>query len=644
MARIFVSYSREDEDFARKLAKSLSDLGGDIWIDVEDIPAGLNWSSAIQQGLQFCDVMIVILTPGSAASRNVEEEWQYYRDKGKPVIPILLRPAEVHYQLSRIQYIDFHTQDYDTALRQLHTQLRHIGVVLKPISASEKSVPIPAQKPLPVRGARQRWYWMIGVAVAATVLLIAIIQAALNNSGQGGQPTPMATTTTREVAQVVTTNAPLTATPPIPTVTSTDMSTATDAATSIPTATKSQTPEPTLDIVYIVKTLDAQGTASVRATDIAASATQIALFQDATVTEIAGQTATATLWTDTPTSDITASIDAFQTQRANDATATHIAGQTATAESWTDTPTPTHTSTATYTPSHTPTATSTATYTSTDTPTATRTPSHTPTATPTATYTPTDTPSRTPTATDNPIPLADPRNPVTRNADWTPVVQDFDGVPMALVPVGCFMMGFEGGEGILPATPVHQQCFDEPFWIDVTEVTNAQYSSDGFFSGGNRPRDGVTWLDARDFCASRGARLLTEAEWEYAARGPDSLVYPWGNEFVGDNAVYYENSGNETAEVGSRPGGVSWVGAYDMSGNVFEWVSTAYDNFDYTGEFPYPYDPSDGREDLGRTDVYRVVRGGSFADDEGNLRAASRNWVGPGVGFYSSGFRCSRSE
>src|SRR5262249_30713974 len=155
-------YSRKDEDFARKLAQSLSDLGGEVWLDVEDIPAGMNWSSAIQQGLQLCDVMLVILTPGSAASRNVEEEWQYYRDKGKPIIPGLLQPAEVHYQLSRIQYIDFHGQDYDTALRQLHTQLRHNGVVLKPISATEKTVPIPAQQPLPVRGTSQRRYWVIG--------------------------------------------------------------------------------------------------------------------------------------------------------------------------------------------------------------------------------------------------------------------------------------------------------------------------------------------------------------------------------------------------------------------------------------------------------------------------------------------------
>jgi iron(II)-dependent oxidoreductase len=227
----------------------------------------------------------------------------------------------------------------------------------------------------------------------------------------------------------------------------------------------------------------------------------------------------------------------------------------------------------------------------------------------------------------------EPGNPVTHNADWTPVIQTFDGVEMVLVPRGCFMMGNEyGGE---EEHPIHQQCFAEPFWIDVTEVTNGQYGSEGIFSSANCPRDSVTWFEAHDFCASRGARLPTEAEWEYAARGPDDLVYPWGNEFVGDNVVYAENSGYQTAEVGSRPRGMSWVGAFDLSGNVWEWVSSAYE--------AYPYDPNDGREDLERTDVVRVVRGGSYNNSENNLRVARRRMTNPDDGSDHNGFRCARS-
>jgi len=128
MARVFISYNRKDEDFARKLARSLSELGEDIWIDVEDIPAGMNWSSAIQQGLLVCDVMLVIISPDSMVSSNVADEWQYYRDQRKPIIPVLWKPADVHYQLKRIQYIDFQNQDYDAALKQLHNAIENRGV------------------------------------------------------------------------------------------------------------------------------------------------------------------------------------------------------------------------------------------------------------------------------------------------------------------------------------------------------------------------------------------------------------------------------------------------------------------------------------------------------------------------------------
>lgn len=143
MARIFISYSRQYELFARELAASLSNLGADVWIDVEDIPAGMKWSSAIQQGLDICDVMLVVITPESMASRNVEDEWQYYLDEKKPIIPILLEPTKVHFQLSRIQYIDFKNQPYDKAFVRLHNELSFKGIVLNPIPLPEIQAPYP---------------------------------------------------------------------------------------------------------------------------------------------------------------------------------------------------------------------------------------------------------------------------------------------------------------------------------------------------------------------------------------------------------------------------------------------------------------------------------------------------------------------
>lgn len=225
--------------------------------------------------------------------------------------------------------------------------------------------------------------------------------------------------------------------------------------------------------------------------------------------------------------------------------------------------------------------------------------------------------------------------PVENNDAWTPVEQEFDGILMVLVPVGCFMMG---GTGVNNEQPIHEQCFDAPFWIDKYEVTQGNFTRLGgiqthasTYRGVNRPVDNIMWNEARDFCELRGGSLPTEAQWEYAGRGVDNLMFPWGNDFMGNYVVHKNNSGDRTADVGTYPDGASWVGALDMSGNVWEWVMSE--------QRAYPYQDDDGRNNRDRLGG-RVLRGGSWNNTMTNLRTTKRFWNYASNWNSSFGFRC----
>jgi len=242
---------------------------------------------------------------------------------------------------------------------------------------------------------------------------------------------------------------------------------------------------------------------------------------------------------------------------------------------------------------------------------------------------------------------------VTRNADWTPYTEVISGAEMALVPAGCFQMG--SADGDQNERPVHEVCFEEPFWIDVYEATNEAFGSVSpdctqWSSDNNQPHACVNWTDALAYCEARGARLPTEAEWEYAARGPDGLAFPWGNTFDGTLTNYCDASCERdwadagaddgypyTAPVGSYPGGVSWVGAYDMAGNEWEWVND-WMSFTYYGSLEdgtvNPQGPSDGQE--------RVIRGGSWNDPLFALQSTVRDFAAPSDELGDFGIRCAR--
>jgi formylglycine-generating enzyme required for sulfatase activity len=194
------------------------------------------------------------------------------------------------------------------------------------------------------------------------------------------------------------------------------------------------------------------------------------------------------------------------------------------------------------------------------------------------------------------------------------------------------------------------------YWLYKTEVTNAQYArflaanpaqrkppfwEDARFNAPRQPVVGVSWEDAAAYCRWAGARLPTEAEWEYAAAGPESRKYPWGSEKPDATRAVFglDRETARPAAVGSCPAGISWCGALDMAGNVGEWCADWYAG-DYYKTSPQvdPRGPAEG--------PYRVHRGGAWNNNPDCMRAKSRVGLSmsrvsrrSAVGSPSRGFR-----
>lgn len=241
-----------------------------------------------------------------------------------------------------------------------------------------------------------------------------------------------------------------------------------------------------------------------------------------------------------------------------------------------------------------------------------------------------------------PPPIGSPGNPVSSNSDWEPMFETIDGVEMALVPVGCFMMGDDAGRE--NEKPVHKQCVEEPFYIDVYEVSNLQYGKDVSTGLLDHPIVYIDWYEATAYCEGRGGRLPTEVEWEYAARGPDNLIYTWlTGRFSPTYLVARLDLGGKInyrpLAVGSKPAGVSWVGAQDMLGNVWEWTGSKFSD--------YPYDQSASIGVSASLDENEsvVTRGnGAEGDEDFAFRAAYRRPSSPTNTSEFTGFRCIRPK
>jgi formylglycine-generating enzyme required for sulfatase activity len=244
--------------------------------------------------------------------------------------------------------------------------------------------------------------------------------------------------------------------------------------------------------------------------------------------------------------------------------------------------------------------------------------------------------------------------------------QTFGGIEFVRVPAGKFIMGSKDDNKRASSDEKPQHTVEIPYnyWVARYPVTNEQFAKfaeatqyihtwvSDWKSKLDHPVVNVLWDDAMAYCkwlneTLRGEigdgaiRLPTEAEWEKAARGERGNEWPWGNEFDRTKCNSTEGRKDGTTPVGAySPQGDSPCGAADMAGNVWDWTQSLWGKDRYRPDFKYPYNPRDGREKLeAGSDVYRVIRGGSWTFDQWGARCACRV-VGPVI---SRGFGRSES-
>lgn len=226
---------------------------------------------------------------------------------------------------------------------------------------------------------------------------------------------------------------------------------------------------------------------------------------------------------------------------------------------------------------------------------------------------------------------------------------------MIVIPAGTFMMGSPASEKARSGDegPQHKVKIARPFAVSRTEVTFSEWDAcvaagacaaagDHGWGRDDRPVINVDWSDAKQYVAwlsritGKEYRLLSEAEWEYAARGRNPARFSFGDaeHQLDQYAWYSKNSSGKTQPVANKKANA--FGLFDMHGNVWEWTEDCYVD-DYTKA------PTDGSAITVTPGCRRVVRGGSWGDGPRSLRSAYRVWDSTVLRDYGIGFRVART-
>jgi formylglycine-generating enzyme required for sulfatase activity/uncharacterized caspase-like protein len=210
-----------------------------------------------------------------------------------------------------------------------------------------------------------------------------------------------------------------------------------------------------------------------------------------------------------------------------------------------------------------------------------------------------------------------------------PYVNPKDNLTYLWIPPGKFDMGSSPGDSECypDEKPQQKDVQISGFWLGKTDVTQAAWNKVGIaanpshFKGDDLPVDSVDWNEAYSYCKEIGGRLPTEKEWEYAARA-GTTGPRYGT--IDDIAWYSVNSGQTTHPVGKKQANAFKL--YDMLGNVYQWTATDWG--------PYPGGTADDCKGC------KVLRGGSWFDYAGVVRASNRERSVPTSRDSDSGFRC----